>query len=204
MRPMTACGGIWNEGAIMNRATTWILALAILLFALLAGTASYHMLLGPGYGGMPFWGPRWGVGVPPGYAGDGWRGGHMGWGMMRWHGGYGMYGGNGMMVGDEFPGSGAGRLAGLAPPQRARIGQIEADALRQEGALQAQAYAARADLLALEAAVKPDPAAISRAWERLAGYRQQVDRIRFQARQQIEAVLRAPPPAAQQSSAPGS
>ena len=73
----------------LNRATTWILALAILLFALLAGTASYHMLLGPGYGGMPFWGARWGEGVPPGSAGGGWRGGHMGWGMMRWHGGYG-------------------------------------------------------------------------------------------------------------------
>ena len=204
MRPTTACGGIWNEAAIMNRATKWMLALAILLFALLAGTASYHMLLGPGYGGMPFWGPRWGEGVPPGYAGGGWRGGTMGWGMMDWHGGYGGYGGYGMMGGGEFPESGAGWQAGLTPSQRARIGQIEADALRQEGALQAQVYAARADLLVLDAAVKPDPAAVSQALERLAGYRQQVDRIRFQVRQQIEAVLRAPPPAAQQSSAPGS
>ena len=187
----------------LNRATTWILALAILLFALLAGTASYHMLLGPGYGGMPFWGARWGEGVPPGSAGGGWRGGHMGWGMMRWHGGYGGYGGDGMMGGDEFAASGVGRLAGLTPSQRVRIGQIEADALRREGALQAQVYAARADLLALDAAVKPDPAAVSQAWECLAGYRQQVDRIRFQARQQVEAVLRAPPPAAP-SSASGS
>ena len=207
-RPTTACGGIWNEGAIMNRATKWMLALAILLFALLAGTASYHMLLGPGYGGMPFWGAWWGERMPSGYAGDAWRGDHgwggrfgggpMGWGMMGWHGG------DGMMGGGDFPGSGAGWQAELTPPQRARIGEIRADALRQEGALQAQVYAARADLLTLDAAVKPDPAAVSRAWERLAGYRQQVDRIRFQARQQVEAVLRAPPQPAAQSSAPGS
>ena len=50
----------------LNRATTWILALAVLLFALLAGTASYHMLLGPGYGGMPFWGRGGGRACRPG------------------------------------------------------------------------------------------------------------------------------------------
>ena len=105
----------------------------------------------------------------------------MGWGTMRWHGGDGGYGGDGMMGGGALPGSGAGRLAELTPSQRVRIGQIEVDALRREGALQARVYAARADLLTLDAAVKPDPAAVSRAWERLAGYRQQVDRIRFQA-----------------------
>jgi hypothetical protein len=85
-----------------------------------------------------------------------------------------------------------------------RIGQIQAEALRQEGALQAQLYTARANLLAVNSVAKPDPAAQAKAGAAVAEILRQIVQIRLRAEQQIQVALSAPSQPTATSSAPGS
>jgi len=204
---MSARGAIWKvEGWIMKPISRWLLTLAIVLCA-------FYLLLIPEFGVVPFWGQRWEQGAPPPWRESaGWWGRRFGYGMMYgpagdWEAG-GVDGDNGygygMMGRGGAPWSGDGWQATLTPQQRIRIGQIRADALRQEGALQAPLYTARADLLALNAAAKPDPAAQAKASAGLAEVQRQIVQIRIHAERQIQAVLNAPPQPVAPSSVPAS
>ena len=190
----------------MKPISKWLLALAIVLCA-------FYLLLIPEFGVVPFWGQRWEEGAPPPWReGMGWADRGFGYGMMygpaRNWGAPGADGDNGygygMMGRDGAQWFGGGWQATLTPQQRIRIGQIQADALRQEGALQARLYTARADLLALNAAVKPDPAAQAKARASLADIARRIVQIRIQAEQKIQAALNAPPQPVAPSSVPAS
>lgn len=175
----------------MSKISKWVLALGIVLFA-------YYLALVPEFGPFPFWGQRWEVGVAqaPWHENGPWP---YGMGMMGGALGYWgrpaprdrPYGGYGMMDGDA-PWAGQAWQANLTLVQQIRIGQIQANALRQEGALQAQLYAARANLLALNSAAKPDPKAQSQAATSVADTLRQLVQIRLQAEQQIQTVLAYP------------
>jgi hypothetical protein len=186
----------------------WLLALAIVLFA-------FYLLLIPEFGAVPFWGQRWEAGAPPPWRESfGWWGPRFGDGMMNgsvrdWgvlgDDGYGDDGGYGygMMGGGIWPAARRSWQETFTPQQRVRIGQIQAEALRQEGALQAQLYTARANLLAVNSVAKPDPAAQAKAGAAVAEILRQIVQIRLRAEQQIQVALSTPSlPAA--SSAPGS
>ena len=189
----------------------WLLALAIVLFA-------FYLLLIPEFGAVPFWGQRWEAGAPPPWReSSGWWGPRFGYGMMNgpvrdWGAlgalgdhGYGDDGGYGygMMGGGIWSAARGVWQESFTPQQRARIGQIQAEALRQEGALQTQFYTARANLLAVNSVAKPDPAAQAKAGAAVAEILRQIVQIRLQAEQQIQVALSTSSlPTA--SSAPGS
>ncbi|CAZ88652.1 conserved exported hypothetical protein [Thiomonas arsenitoxydans] len=190
----------------------WLLALAIVLFA-------FYLLLIPEFGAVPFRGQRWEAGAPPPWReSSGWWGPRFGYGMMNgpvrdWGAlgvqgdhGYGDDGGYGygMMGGGIWPAARGTWQESFTPQQRVRIGQIQAEALRQEGALQAQLYTARANLLEVNSVAKPDPAAQAKAGAAVAEILRQIVQIRLQAEQQIQVALSAPSQPAAPSSAPGS
>ncbi len=189
----------------------WLLALAIVLFA-------FYLLLIPEFGAVPFWGQRWETGAPPPWRESyDWRGPRFGYGMMNgpvrdWgtlgalgdhhYGDDGAYG-FGMMGGGIWPAARGAWQETFTPKQRVRIGRIQAEALRQEGALQAQLYTARANLLAVNSVAKPDPAAQAKAGAAVAEILRQIVQIRLRAEKQIRVALSTPSrPTA--SSAPGS
>ena len=211
--PTTACGASWTaEARLMKPLPKWLLALAIVLFA-------FYLLLIPEFGAAPFWGPRWETGAPPPWRGSsGWWGPRFGEGLMngpvRDRGAFGVQGGHayvddgaygyGMMGGGIWPAVGGDWQESFTPQQRVRIGQIQAEALRQEGALQTQLYTARANLLAVNSMVKPDPAAQAKAGAAVVDILRQIVHIRLQAEQQIQVALIVPSQPAAAASTPGS
>ena len=179
----------------MHQGLKWLLALAIVF-------SGFVLMLIPQYGMAPYWGQGWGERVPPSWRGGiGWRGGGFGDDMMRgsigaWRApgpdlGYGVE----MMGGGDWP-------AALSSQQRVRVGQIQAKALRAEGALQAQLYAARANLLVLNSAVSPDSSELSKARDDVVENLRRIVQIRVQAAQQIQAALITPAAPSKAASAP--
>lgn len=170
----------------MHQGLKWFLALVIVL-------SGFVLMLIPEYGMTPYWGQRWGERVPPyWHGGFDWPGGGFEGDMMR--GSIGVWNTPGRDLGDAAGIMGAGLWqAALSPQQRVGVAQIQAQALREEGPLQAQLYAARAHLLTLSAAAQADPSALAKARDDLVEVMGRIAQVRELAAQRIQAVMSMPP-----------
>ena len=144
-----------------------------LIAALLVGTAAVGTLaLAQGYG------PGWGM-----------MGGYGHQGMGPWMmGGYGPHSMSPGMMWGHGAGDGTGALPNLTDEQRTKIGKIENDARTRQWELMGKMHEEQSRLVASNTG-KPDDAAISERYKKIADLRQQMFDSSLAAQKQVDAVL---------------
>lgn len=159
--------------------------------------------MGPGYG----MGPSYGMGPGMGMMGGGcpMMGGGMGPGMGMMGGGMGGYGpGAGMMMGPGMMGGmgagygmGPGMGGGMGPmamlnlneAQTAQLKKVQTESMKKQHALMLQMWEAQTNLGDLVNAEKRDPAAIGKAYDKLADVQRQALVARIDMENKAAAVL---------------